>query len=549
MTITDEEINKIYEWADKFNIMNGRKQGGDETDIKGIPRKKEKLLKIVRLNLSTHSSDNITYLPSELFKLPYLKTLDIMGTNIIQLPKEISSLVGLSLKSEVFINNVNLLTNLQRLHLDGGEINDDEQIFIPSQLWSFKDLTFLRLEGFTDTKLSKTIGLFLKLKTLIIEMRNLIEIPKEIGKLDALEYLDLSDSYDIKYLPIELKSLNNLEDLNLEYTKISKEEIGKFASCFPKLTGLNGNPYFQTQIDKPREGIKSLHNKLMATYSKGTNTIYYGVAGVGKTYKMEELKQDFDHSVMITFHQSYGYEEFMEGLRASSNEGSISYDVRDGIFKKLCNEAKDNPQKSYAIFIDEINRGNISKIFGEFITLIEVSKRDKIEIELPYSGELFTVPFNVSIIGTMNTADRSITPIDTALRRRFNFIEIVPNSSLLSKDIEGINLQEMLKAMNARIEYLYDREHIIGHAYLIEVKNFKQLQKAMQENIIPLLAEYFYEDWENIRLVLNNNFIEKDNKDEKYTKHLNIEERSTSHYTFCPENMTKEAFVKIYSEG
>ena len=292
------------------------------------------------------------------------------------------------------------------------------------------------------------------------------------------------------------------------------------------------------------------------------NVIFYGPPGTGKTYttakraveicKTESEKELTDYSEImkrynelkesnriefITFHQSYGYEEFIEGIKPivsneddesdSENSQEIKYKIVDGIFKKFCEEARKSKEKEpYVFIIDEINRGNISKIFGELITLIEPTKRsgkkECISTKLPYSKEEFTVPDNVYIIGTMNTADRSIALMDIALRRRFKFEEMLPDYDLL-KDIfvedKGIkvNIGAMLKVINERIEYLYDREHTIGHAVFLEkMENDKididinKLENIFKKNIIPLLQEYFYEDYEKIRIVLGDNMKDED---------------------------------------
>lgn len=474
------------------------------------------------------------------------------------------------------------------------------------------------------------------------------------------------------------------------------DEVKKFLEDFQ----FEGNSYIMGDTDKEKKEI----DDTLCTLSS-VNTILYGPPGTGKTYKsiryavntidtkfnQDSSKVDEDYVkrfnefkdsgqiAFTTFHQSYGYEEFIEGIKPSlnqdtDNEGSedVLYTLNDGVFKEFCLRAQevvvdkeltgispdaqiwkvsvsdtvkddcfesnrvrinfslgdrsksveyfnhsikkgdivlmtpqsrtlvtgigivideeayeikentgitarnvewlardisidikdysngkqmvrntvsrvhivtvkdiltiiknnseiyknvDIPQKNdkkYVFIIDEINRGNISKIFGELITLIEDSKRDgekeAISITLPYSKEEFSVPQNVYILGTMNTADRSIALMDTALRRRFEFIEMMPNEELLTDIvIDGIEVKKMLETMNRRIEALYDREHTLGHAFFMPLKNEKkatinQLASIFTNKIIPLLQEYFYEDYEKIMLVLG---IDTQNKDTK----------------------------------
>jgi len=232
----------------------------------------------------------------------------------------------------------------------------------------------------------------------------------------------------------------------------------------------------------------------------------------------------------VTFHQSYGYEEFVEGLRPVLNgdaeTGEIQYEIRAGVFKDLCRRARSAPDQRFAMVIDEINRGNISKIFGELITLIEPDKREGAEnavsVTLPYSGESFSVPANVDIIGTMNTADRSLALLDTALRRRFEFVPVMPDArDEPSAPLHGlrvtagehvIDIPRMLAAINQRVEALYDRDHCIGHAYFTALaqvpdgdERLVALQQVFSNRILPLLEEYFFEDWQKIQLVLADN--------------------------------------------
>jgi len=314
------------------------------------------------------------------------------------------------------------------------------------------------------------------------------------------------------------------------------------------------------------------------------NQILYGPPGTGKTYNVvkyaveliegkktdssqpySEIKARYDEYVangrikFTTFHQSFSYEEFVEGIRpviedrygketsVAHAETTVIYRANSGVFKSLCEKAAKNPSMKYVCIIDEINRGNISKIFGELITLIEESKRGTIAI-LPYSQKEFHVPANLFILGTMNTADRSIAMLDTALRRRFDFIEMMPQPKLLGMCGE-INLCEMLMAINERIEYYYDREHSIGHAYFMNkrgsVKNLDELRNIFNTKIIPLLQEYFFDDYEKIKLILNddNSFIECITP--KYIKRYDTGQKL--YRIGNPANWNTEHFLNIYN--
>ncbi|MCQ3000760.1 AAA family ATPase [Pseudomonas syringae] len=375
------------------------------------------------------------------------------------------------------------------------------------------------------------------------------------------------------------------------------------------------------------------------------NQIFFGPPGTGKTYATIEatleildpnyliahkgqrpaLKKRFDELTdlgdvrFVTFHQSFSYEDFVEGLRAETgDDGQLRYSVVPGVFKNICAQPKSvfrafkvgdsygtgykviyasddvvelakpkgnhleigmrmlrglargvlqkqisisdlrdqswdeklenstfdpflvNGYKNFlpsmvehmigvqdaglfeavaekpidapkVLIIDEINRGNISRIFGELITLIEPSKRagglEALEVTLPYSKERFSVPGNVYLIGTMNTADRSLAALDIALRRRFTFIEAPPIPELLAGvEVEGVAIDELLRVMNQRIAALLDRDHCLGHAYFMELtskSSLEDLERIFSKQILPLLQEYFFEDWQRIQWVLN----------------------------------------------
>ena len=192
-------------------------------------------------------------------------------------------------------------------------------------------------------------------------------------------------------------------------------------------------------------------------------------------------------------------------------QGTLAYEMRPGIFRRLVEAAEKRGHERFVLIIDEINRGNVAKIFGELITLMEDSRRigraDATRVTLPYSGERFGIPKNIYVIGTMNTSDRSIQLLDTALRRRFSFVEMMPNPEHpdISRNVDGIDCTALLKTMNERIAALLDREHQIGHTYLLDVDTIGKLSDAMRNRIFPLLQEYFFDDWAKIRAVLGRN--------------------------------------------
>jgi hypothetical protein len=226
-----------------------------------------------------------------------------------------------------------------------------------------------------------------------------------------------------------------------------------------------------------------------------------------------------DQRAFITFHQSYAYEEFVEGLRPvvdSNGTGQLGFKIEPGIFQLFCQRAEAawqanpaNPRR-YVLVIDEINRGNIAKIFGELITLIEDDKRlgesNEIRVTLPYSGSFFAVPPNLVLLGTMNTADRSIALLDIALRRRFTFIEQMPDPNQLGI-VDGLSLSRVLELLNQQLCRLIDRDHQIGRSYLMDINSLAELEFVWYQRIIPLLQEYFYNDTSRLRDVLTNAFV------------------------------------------
>lgn len=400
--------------------------------------------------------------------------------------------------------------------------------------------------------------------------------------------------------PYVFPIINGNTDKNRIYDRLdikleNKDNLVSYVSNCRKIKAFRDNPEYNFKFknyrvidlagmidfnsDKAKEEIT-----MNATEHKSVplNRIFYGPPGTGKTYNtvncaVEICEPEFykgnksDYSIIlkkynelketgriefITFHQSYGYEEFIEGIRPVLKEsgGNIGYELHSGCFKNFCDKAK-YENVPYVFIIDEINRGNISKIFGELITLIEDSKRigndEEMTVKLPYSGEKFGVPNNVYIIGTMNTADRSIALMDTALRRRFVFAEMMPdaeflNGLMITADGKTLDVKKMFEDMNERIECLFDREHTIGHAYFANLKKAPSigvLADIFRNRIIPLLQEYFFEDYEKLAIVLS--------RDENSCSFIEKKEfMNTEMYKFNDDALNNiESYLKIYEES
>lgn len=310
----------------------------------------------------------------------------------------------------------------------------------------------------------------------------------------------------------------------------AREDNPKSNVVKPKLEALGFTVVVRASPPPQRQGVETTDTRI----EQPLNQILYGPPGTGKTWHTVNLslsivdghshnghdRERFDalafdpktgmgNIAMVTFHQNFAYEDFVEGIRPvlSNDEGGLRYELRDGLFKKFSTEACKRGEERFVLIIDEINRGNIARIFGELITLIEPSRRldrdDATRVTLPYSTDSFGVPKNLYLIGTMNTADRSIQLLDTALRRRFEFVEMMPEPDHEQMgQIEGLNLTRLLQSMNDRIAVLLDREHQIGHTYLLHLEDVETLGDRFRKQIFPLLQEYFFDDWSKIEAVL-----------------------------------------------
>ena len=292
--------------------------------------------------------------------------------------------------------------------------------------------------------------------------------------------------------------------------------------------------------------LDGIPGRIQAILERKRQAIIYGPPGTGKTYWARQAALDLaaigafgrpiaeltsgEREIVegtgqtpglvrwCTFHPAYGYEDFIEGFRPELNAAKqLVFERCSGIFKKLCDDAGHAPSRNFFLLVDEINRGDIPRIFGELLTLLEKDKRG-LKVTLPLSGDSFSVPANVYLLGTMNTADRSIALLDTALRRRFGFVELMPDIELLGTTSAGgsIPLGQWLGALNDRLRAHLGRDARnlqIGHAYLLDggrpVTDFAHFVRVLAEDVVPLLEEYCYEDYGALARILGPGLVDE----------------------------------------
>lgn len=283
------------------------------------------------------------------------------------------------------------------------------------------------------------------------------------------------------------------------------------------------DPTIAQQNRQERSGVDLQPEDIEAPRAR----VFYGPPGTGKTRQLLELCKTYSSGMsgddskrweMVTFHANYGYEEFVEGFRPNA-EGKLK--LCRGIFRKLCARAKADQGRRYALFIDEFNRGNLTTILGELITLLDPDKRcvwgpdgrlrAGQEVCLAYSKKPFGVPKNLDLFASMNTADRSLVHIDLALRRRFDFVACPPMPELIPPlavtDGEPLDLASLLRRLNERIAFLLDEDHLLGHSYFLFLTDWNDLTSRLTQQIFPLLEELFYDDFDALSLVLGNELV------------------------------------------
>jgi 5-methylcytosine-specific restriction protein B len=453
-------------------------------------------------------------------KKDYWKNMDLVQKDdiiihlIIKQTQNDRSIVGISkVKNEVEKN----------------EINNERKII----LYGYIDLKMpIKWEEFKSKYRDKLLeirnkyrGKIFYNKNLDINREYLINVPGELMSLFNEFYLNKTGE-NLPYFNIILKTHN---DIDIPKNIILHGPVGTGKTTLARFIA-------SKIIKKEIQNINDLENTI-EEFEKGNINGLEGIIDINNP----QIK-------FITFHQNYGYEDFIIGIKASTKDGNIYYDVTPGIFKKFCDEANKNKKNNYVLIIDEINRGDISRIFGELISLIEADKRDgsenKIEVTLPYSNQTFSVPNNIYIIGTMNDTDRSIALLDVALRRRFKFFKILPNKEIIKKwageDDNGL-ITNVFSEINSRIKSIKGEDWQIGHAFFKDINDpsvdkIEMLQKIFKYSIIPLLMEYFYGDMETL--------ITGILKDYKFFKENNYE---LDYTIFKPEN--KENFKKVLEKN
>lgn len=372
-----------------------------------------------------------------------------------------------------------------------------------------------------------------------------------IGRVTGDAYFD--DSSDFRFRrPVDWLNLDEWKLPEMEGIRTTVHECRKEPNLLAIQRRIAGAapppPPPNPPVDpKPPIRLSGICGRIQAILERKGQVILYGPPGTGKTYWAERVAKELaaaheyrkpfdelseqqkaailgDHNGnglvrFCCFHPAYGYEDFLEGYRPEQTNGQMTFVLRPGVFRKLCEDAGASPHRHFFLIIDEINRGDIPRIFGELLTVLEKNKRGKM-ILLPLTGTAFHVPANVFVIGTMNTADRSIALLDAALRRRFGFVELMPDSGTLGNAVVNrIPLGAWLDALNQRIcEHLgQDARNLqIGHSYFLErekpISDFGRLVRVLHEDLVPLLEEYCYDNYGVLKEILGSRLVNSTNQ-------------------------------------